>query len=162
MHWIGSVILMFLLPFFHPFYISMTDINYNEADKELEISVRLFTDDFESVLRKQHPHANIDLAHPANKAAADNMVNEYIQKHLNIQVNGSNEKMKFIGYEQQQASTWAYFEVNDIASVQKINVSNTLLYDLTNNQSNIVTVKVNAREHTTRLNYPQQENSFSF
>ena len=30
----------------------MTDIKYNPSDKDLEISVRIFTDDLENVLRK--------------------------------------------------------------------------------------------------------------
>ncbi|HXL58320.1 MAG TPA: DUF6702 family protein, partial [Chitinophagaceae bacterium] len=38
----------------HPFFVSMTDINYNSKEKELEISVRIFTDDFENTLRKYH------------------------------------------------------------------------------------------------------------
>ena len=36
----------------HPFFVSMTDINYNDNNKSLEISVRIFTDDLENTLRK--------------------------------------------------------------------------------------------------------------
>src|SRR6476661_2375693 len=34
----------------HPFHVSTTEINHNATDKTLEISCRIFTDDFESCL----------------------------------------------------------------------------------------------------------------
>ena len=30
----------------HPIHVSVTEINHNAADKTLEVSVRIFTDDF--------------------------------------------------------------------------------------------------------------------
>jgi hypothetical protein len=32
--------------FSHPFFISVTEINHNSGDKNLEISCKIFTDDF--------------------------------------------------------------------------------------------------------------------
>jgi molybdenum cofactor biosynthesis enzyme len=37
----------------HPFYISMVEINHNANDKTVEISVRVFTEDFEKTLQKK-------------------------------------------------------------------------------------------------------------
>ena len=38
----------------HPFHVSTTEINQNAKDKILEISCRIFTDDFESILEKNY------------------------------------------------------------------------------------------------------------
>jgi hypothetical protein len=73
--------------FFHPFFISMTDINYNAGNKELEVSVRIFTDDFEKNLRK-NCNCKVELIKPADKNAMNSLVNSYVLKHLQITVNG--------------------------------------------------------------------------
>ena len=105
----------------HPFYVSMTDINYNDNTRSLEISVRIFTDDFENTLRKYHTE-KIDILHPANKEQMNNYVNEYIQQHLQIKLNDKAVKLNFIGYEQQSESIWTYFEVTNVDKVSKVNI----------------------------------------
>ena len=37
----------------HPFYVSVTEINHNAADKTLEISCKMFTEDLEEILEKK-------------------------------------------------------------------------------------------------------------
>ncbi len=162
MHLTGGFLFTLFAALLHPFFISMTDINFNGADKELEISVRIFTDDFESVLRKNHPNVTIDLLHPADKDGMNGFVEDYVAKNINIAVNGTEEKMSFTGYEQQQESIWVYFEIKDIATVQKLTVANTLLYDFSTDQSNIIHVKGSDKEQTTKLNYPDKSTTFSF
>src|SRR6266487_3798575 len=110
----------------HPFFVSMTDINYNTKEKELEISVRIFTDDLENTLRKYH-NTKIDILHPADQQQMNGFVNDYIQKHLQLQVNGQPVQMSFLGYEQQSESIWTYFEVKNVAGVQKVSIDNSLL-----------------------------------
>jgi undecaprenyl pyrophosphate synthase len=145
----------------HPFFVSMTDINFNEKDKELEISVRIFADDFENTLRKYHT-TKIDILHPADQQEMNGFVTEYIQKHLQLKVNGQPVQINFAGYEQQSESIWAYFEVKNITSVQKIDVTDSLLYDYSANQVNLVHVRANNKELSYKLDYPNASTSFSF
>src|SRR3954468_15201748 len=105
----------------HPFFVSMTDINYNNKEKEVEISVRIFTDDLENTLRKYHA-TKIDVLHPVDIKEMNGFVNDYIQKHLQLQVNGTPVQMNFLGYEEQSESVWSYFEVRNITAVQKLGI----------------------------------------
>lgn len=145
----------------HPFFVSMTDINYNNKTKELEISIRIFTDDFENTLRKYHT-TKIDILHPANQEEMNSFVNDYIQKHLQLKVNGQPVQLNFVGYEQQSESIWSYFEVKNINSVQKIEIVNSLLHDYTSNQVNMLKVRANNKEFNYKLDYPDANSSFSF
>ena len=145
----------------HPFFVSMTDINYNSKDKELEISVRIFADDFENALRKYHT-AKIDILHPANQQEMNDFVNDYIQKHLQLKVNGQPVQINFDGYEQQSESIWSYFEVKNITNVQKIEIVNSLLHDYNSNEINMLHVKANNKEFSYKLDYPDTNASFSF
>ncbi len=145
----------------HPFFVSMTDINYNGKDKELEVSVRIFADDFENTLRKYHSE-KIDILHPADEKQMNDFVFDYIKKNLKLQINGEPVEMSYVGYEQQSESIWTYLEVKNIDKADKVNIVNTLLYDYSNNEINMIHVKVNGAEKTTKLNYPEEKAEFQF
>jgi len=145
----------------HPFFVSMTDINYNNKEKELEISVRIFTDDLENTIHKYHSE-KIDILHPPDIKQMNGFVNDYIEKHLQLQVNGSPVKMSFLGYEEQSESIWSYFEVKNISNVQSLNITYSLLHDYNANQVNMIHVKANDKEYSTKLDYPNTSASFSF
>lgn len=147
--------------FFHPFFLSMTDINYNGKAKELEISVRIFTDDLEGTLKKNYA-GKIDILHPANVVEMNKIVNDYLQKHLQIQVNNVPAQLHFIGYEQQEESIWSYFEVTNISGVKKLEITNSLLHDYSDNQVNMIHAKVGDDEKSDKLDYPEKQALFSF
>jgi hypothetical protein len=145
----------------HPFFVSVIDITHNTKDKEVEISVRIFTDDFENVLKKQTT-AKVDLLHPTDKAAVDKLISNYINSKLQIKVDGKVLQLKYIGYEQQKESTWAYFEVDNVSSVKKVEVNCNLLYEYQQQQMNIFHVKVNGTEKSYKLDNPKTSTSFEF
>jgi hypothetical protein len=51
---LGIVLSSAGLPELHPFHVSVVEINYNATDKTLEISCKIFTDDFEKVLAQNY------------------------------------------------------------------------------------------------------------
>src|SRR6267378_1432289 len=53
---------------FHPFHVSVVEVNHNAADKTFEISCKIFTDDLEKVLAQNYK-TRVDLINPPNKAA---------------------------------------------------------------------------------------------
>ena len=145
----------------HPFFVSMTDINYNDNNKSLEISVRIFTDDFENTLRKYHQD-KIDILHPANQEQMNVYVKDYIQQHLQMKVDDKAVQLSFVGYEQQSESIWTYFEVNKVDKVKKVEIVNNLLHDYNTNQINMMHIKVKGNEQSDKLNYPSTNAVFSF
>src|SRR4051812_33325346 len=82
----------------HPYYISVTEIEHNAGNKTLEISCKLFTDDFETALRKKY-NTKIDLLTVQNKVAMNPLVNGYLQAHLAVKVGGKAVKLEFLGFE---------------------------------------------------------------
>ncbi len=142
--------------FVHPFYISMTDLNYNAKSKSMEVSVRIFTDDFEKTLRK-NCNCKIDLIAKENNAVMKPLIDQYIQKHLQINANGHILALKFKGYQREEESTWNYFEAEKVTSPKKINITNTLLYDYKEEQINMLHVNVKGKERTEKLEWPEKE-----
>ncbi len=164
-----SIIYKWLFVFFlmtageahHPIFVSVTQIDHNAAAKTLEISCKVFTDDFEQILRKETT-AKIDLLNPAFKTAMGPLVNKYIQQHLQIKVNDKNVALQFLGFEQQEEGITSYYQVNDIATVKKVTVADNILYESKPQQMEIIHVTVNGERKSSRLNNPDAAVEFSF
>jgi hypothetical protein len=145
----------------HPFFISVTQIEHNTRAQTLEISCKIFTDDFEKTLRKNYT-GTVDLINVKDKAAMDRMVSAYVQQHLIIKADNKALLLKFIGFERQEDAVYAYFEADNIATVKKMEVTDNLLYDYKKEQVNIIHATVGGTRKSTRLNNPDDKWVFEF
>ena len=145
----------------HPIYMSVTEIEHNAKEKTLEISCRIFTNDLETTLRKSNKGL-IDLINPRDKSAMNKLVNDYIQKHLSIQVDGKAVALQFLGYEQQEDAINSFFQVNNIASVKKISVTDNILYEYKSEQISLLHVTVNGNRKSTKMVNPEERASLEF
>src|SRR5258707_7674525 len=125
----------------HPLYISVTEINHNPKDKVLEVSCKMFTNDLEAALEKMSK-THVDLSAPKDKAAAEKLIEEYVERHLRLKVDGKAAVLHFVGSEKENDGTWSYFQVNDVPAVKRIDAVKELLYDSFNQQSGIMNVTV--------------------
>ena len=145
----------------HPFYMSVVDIKQDATKQNLNVSVRLFTNDLEDALRKITAKP-IDVLNPKNKAEADSLVFNYIKKRLTIQVNLKNQHLKFIGYEKEEESVWAYLEIQKCPKPKTMVVDTKLLYDYLPQQVNIVHAEINTVKKSTKVTNPDSRIEFSF
>jgi hypothetical protein len=144
----------------HPFYVSVTEINHNATDKNLEISCKIFTDDFEATLTKNF-NTRVDLFNPRDKQQVDRFISDYVGKHLVIKLDGKPVHLEFVGFERESEAVWSYFQVKTPAP-KKVEITNTLLYDSFNEQINLMHITVNGSRKSTKLNYPNGQATFQF
>jgi hypothetical protein len=163
--WLSAVVLVLVLaagaPARHPLYITVTEINHNAKDKILELSCKIFTNDLETVLEKA-AKTKVDLSGGKDKAANDKLIDEYVQKHLRLKVDGKAVSLHFVGSEKEADGTWSYFQVSEVPSVKRIDVVNDLLFDAFDQQINIMHVTVGGQRKSTRLDYPDANANFQF
>jgi hypothetical protein len=145
----------------HPLYVTVTEISHNVKDKILEISCKIFTNDFEAALEKAS-NTKVDLSDPKDKAVADKLVNDYISKHLQLKVDGKPVGLQFVGSEKETDATWSYFQVQNIATVKRIDIMNNLLYESFSNEINIMHVSAGGDKKSGKLNSPDTNTSFEF
>lgn len=146
---------------FHPFYISVTEMSLNSKTKSLEISCKMFAEDVEDVL-KQNYKVPVDLDNDKLKVQNNKLLNDYILKHLSINIASTAATLKFVGFEKENESVYCYFEVLNVPAIQKITVNNTILQDYKQEQINIMHVIVNGNRKSTKLDYPESQATFSF
>jgi len=142
----------------HPFFVSMTEIGWNPAERKLEIAVRLFTDDLEKALAADC-RCKTDLASKANEAAMNKLLSDYIGRHLRISKGKESAKLIFLGREKEDESTWSYFEANgDFSSPME--VENKLLYSTQEKQVNLIRFRKPGTDKTIQLKNPESRAFF--
>ena len=146
---------------FHPFYVSVTEMNYNAKTKSFEVSCKMFAEDIENVL-KQNYKINVDLSNDKLVSQNNNLVNDYMLKHLAFTIDSKPVTFKFVGFEKDKESVYCYLEVLNVPAIKKIAITNSILYDFKKEQLNIIHVMVNGKRESTKVDYPQSQASFSF
>jgi len=145
----------------HPIYVSVTEIQHNTKDKSLEISCKIFTGDFENILKSKTKY-KVNLLLPTDKTLMESLVNQYIQQHLKIKVDGKLKPMEFLGYEQNEDAIQSFFEINEVATLKKIDVQDDILYEYKSEQISIIHVVVNGNRKSTKLVNPDSSFSLSY
>ncbi len=157
------VIAFFLFSFsnHHPIFVSVTEIEHNATAKILEVTCKIFTDDFETILRKNNT-GKIDLLDAKYKSAMNPLVDDYIQKHLSIVSDGKKVRLQFLGFEQDEEGIMSFFEVKNIEKVNRLEVINDILYEAKPQQMGIIHVMVLGVRKSSRLNNPDTKAEFVF
>jgi hypothetical protein len=138
-----SIVMLFLImtsfTTIHKYYVSVTDIEYSKVSGSLQITSRLFIDDFEKVLKERY-----DTSVKLDSKIADIYVEKYFKKKLVVEVNNVEKRCTYIGKEFDGDMVHCYFEIENVSNIESIKVTNKLLMGLFDGQQNITHVKVNA------------------
>ncbi len=126
----------------HPFYSSITKIEYNEKLRETELSIKVFQDDMEKALTTQHPSIkSFELNTPKENNQTNTFINDYFLKSIAIKINNKSCKIKFIGKEYDNGDVlWCYFSIENKKPFKTVELTNTIFTELYAKQSNIVQI----------------------
>ena len=134
----------------HPIFVSVTEIEHNAKDKTLEVSCKIFTDDFEKTLRATYK-THVDLLDENLKPAMDKLVNDYVQKHLKVAVDGKLVGLKYLGFEKIDEGIYSYYQADNITTPKKIEVTDNVLLEYNEQQMNIVHIIVDGKRKSAKL-----------
>lgn len=145
-------LLILILPLFafatvHKFYVSVTDVRYSEKDNAIQITSRIFIDDFENVLQERYGF-EAKLATKNESKEADAYIEKYLRAKFVVEVNGENASYNFIGKKYDTDVMVCYIEVPnvDLAEATSIQIENEILTDLFDEQQNIVHFKIDGKK----------------
>jgi hypothetical protein len=146
----------------HPIHISTLEIEHNMADKNLEITCKIFWDDFETALTKTNNSKRVDLTNEKNLELNNKLISAYINNHLSLTIDGKPVSLSFVGFEKEDAVIYSYLEVNNISAVKKVSMTNNIMHDMFEDQTEIIHVIVNGNRKSTKLDYPAKVAEFNF
>jgi hypothetical protein len=146
---------------FHPYYMSVTELNYNAKEKALQGSVKMFVNDLENSLKKI-TGKTADLIHPVDTTKTNKLLSGYLESRLRVTVNGNVKPLKIIGFEQEAENIWVFLEVRNCPIPGTISIHNSILYESLKEQINIVHVEVKGIKKSHKLVNPESTAKFSF
>jgi hypothetical protein len=145
--------LIFLL---HPFYVSITEVKYNENSHKMEIGCRIFYDDLEEALGSER-NVKIDLIKPSDRILVDSALAQYMKGHLLLKVNGKPITLTYLGYQIEDDVAWCFLESSEVTDFKNIEFRNALLFNQFKNQTNIMHIQVGKTRKSVKLDNPTSQ-----
>jgi len=133
-------------PALHAYHSSITELRYNAAKKQLELAVKVFTDDFEKALSQGQPvHVNLTDAGPRPLALAT----AYLQRTMQLSTTaGKPLPLQVLGMQAENDGYWLYCKVPLPGALPGVNLRHTLLLDQFTDQMNIVNVEAGNKKQS--------------
>lgn len=152
---------LFWLFWAHPFYVSVTTIEQSRDKASLEISSRIFFDDLEVALKEEFG-GKTDLKNTAQNPQNTELIRRYFQRHFKLKVNGEPVSTELLGFTIEGEAAWCFLEAKDVSSVQKLEVSNSLLYASFKEQIHIFHLNISGKKKSMKINNPDARARFEF
>ncbi|MEM6685788.1 MAG: DUF6702 family protein [Bacteroidota bacterium] len=142
------LVLLLCIPLFaftsaHKFYVSVTNIEHSTTEKSLQITTRIFIDDFQRLLKERYDFQE-ELTQEKDASTVERLMEKYLTKKVKIWVNGESKTFKFLGKRYEDDVTVCYMEIDSIDAVHSLEIENGLLYEIEEDQQNLVHVKINS------------------
>lgn len=157
---IKKLLVLLILPLFafttaHKYYVSVTQIDYVKEKKAIQITSRIFIDDFERLLQERYDD-KIILDTGKDEKQIDFYIEKYIKSKFLIKVNGALVNYKFLGKEYENDIVYCYIEIEDVEDVKSFEVENRILFDIFSDQKNVVRTFINSK-HKTFVLIPEND-----
>ena len=134
------VCLLFVQATNHPYYVSTLDIDYRPDRVALQITMRVFTDDWQLMLNT-HYDKSLRLDPDTDEEQMVIHSTDYLLQYLELNLNDTYVTPSVLGREYHDNQLVLYLEVTDVAELQTLAVSNRILFAELEGQQNIVRIK---------------------
>jgi hypothetical protein len=144
------VLPLFAFTAFHKYYISVTQIDYLQDKQSVQIISRIFIDDFEKLLRERYDD-NLILAGKNESSNTDIYIERYLKEKIKIKINNKEVNLSYLGKEYDTDLVKCYLEVEGVKKIESLEISNQVLFDLVDEQQNIVKTKIYSKQKSFLL-----------
>lgn len=141
------------LTYLHPVHVSILNFDYAKNKQDAEISLKVFTDDFElAFIHNYNLVLNLgkENMHPEWKKYLD----MYFSKMFLLKTNNKKSiPLVFNRYELRDDGIMLYFTAPVGKKLKSIQMSNGILLDVFENQTNLVIFSIDGKEQGYSLNF---------
>jgi len=150
-----SVLLLLLIPLLsfsvHKYYLSLTQIEYNQENKSLEVIINVFMDDIELALNKEN-NINLQLTTKLELENSDDYFSKYLQEKLHFKIEEKELEFNYLGKEYEGDLVYFYLEIPNVENPQPLEIHNQILLQYFEDQQNVVKLKVGKKRKSKILN----------
>ncbi|MFN8207120.1 MAG: DUF6702 family protein [Bacteroidales bacterium] len=147
--------------FVHPVHYSVLNIEHIPSERVLSLSFRLMHDDMKMLAFHRYGD-RCDTSAIADTAASDNFITHYLNSMLILQVNKTDTiKINSLEKKAEGENLWIYTSVPIPEKINHFSISNYLLMDIFEDQTNLVILQINGKEKSFRMDASVTEVEFS-
>lgn len=139
----------------HPYHVGSVEISYNSKSKTFEITGRFFLDDLENALSKKYGKS-FHFNDAKYKSLLNEALKSYCTEYLKLKTNNKFLKVDYLGYEEDHESVNIFLESESVDHPKKVETAVSFLYNLFDDQINIVHIIVNNERKSEKLTYPDR------
>lgn len=139
----------------HPYHVGSMEFDYNSKSKKFEITAKFFMDDLENALNKKYGKS-IHFLETKSKSEINKQLENYSDEYVKLKSDNQFIKINFVGYEEDHESVNVYLESEHINMPKKVEVAVSFLYNLFDDQMNIIHIIVNGNRKSEKLIYPNR------
>ena len=124
----------------HTYHSSILELRLNPRQQQVELALKVFTDDLENALSQGQPQ-HLSLQDPRAQALAE----AYLREHLALALPAASARqprqalaLQFVGMQPEKDAYWLYAKAKLPRAAPAIWLRNTVMLDLFSDQMNIV------------------------
>ena len=122
---------------YHRFYTAIFQINFVPQKKMVQITTRIFVDDFNDALKNQY-HKTTFLGTDKETEADVDLMKKYLAEKFRLTINGKFQSMNYLSKEIEDNVLVCYYKINDVSKINSLTVENSILIEVHPEQQNII------------------------
>lgn len=128
----------------HPLHTTLTDIALDSADGSMRLTIRAFADDFSAVVARRAGKVR-----PADYNVSDADIASYVAATLSVEdPSGRRASLTWGGLRRTGDLMWVTVRAPSVRSLRGMRVASTLLFEVFDDQVNIVQATYDGRRHS--------------
>ncbi|NOZ47890.1 MAG: hypothetical protein GXO79_14100 [Chlorobi bacterium] len=139
---------------FHPLHISITNIENDTINMQLNVSIKMFKNDLTTALLQNYNNP-VNTKDCIFTQSDSTYLNKYLNSHFST--NFANDKIlhnpKISGIKCNDDSIWLSFSFSYNKKISTVEIKNTILFDLYADQNNLMIIKNKNEEKGYQLNH---------
>lgn len=143
-------VILLITGFRHPMHVTVIEVEFDKEAKAIEMSMHVFTDDLEKHLRFIEKDETLDIIE-INTEARDQLFRTYFVKEVKLNVNGKDQVTSYLGHQVEGDALWIFMEVPNIKKLKTLEIKNTTLLDLYDDQTNLIHFEYEGAVYSEKL-----------
>ena len=105
----------------HPVHVSVSTIDIAKAEDSFELTIKLFSDDFESIVNQTY-QSSLQLSRQVDPGEEISFVNQYVNSTFEVKINGKNiAELNYLRYQMNEESIWLYYHCISETKIKSVN-----------------------------------------
>ena len=156
----GTIVLAVVMTFYswlHPVHVSLLNVDLNPETGKIEIVFKLFSDDIERLIMSKY-NVELDITGKVDPGEKIEFINSYIDESFELRINGTKiDHWKYAGNQINEEAIWLYYNNMWTGKMNEVSITNTVLMDFFEDQTNMVIVGWSGKQNGYSLNNKKRD-----